>query len=56
MKLNKKIFSLAMIIPMSSSILAKSSFAYGKFTNPYKGKKTFSVINEDIEINHISKG
>ncbi|WP_311538361.1 hypothetical protein [uncultured Anaerococcus sp.] len=53
MKLNKKIFSLTMIAPVSSTISVKPSFAYGKFTNPYKGKKTFSVINEDIEINHI---
>lgn len=53
MKLNIKIFSLAIIAPMSSTISVKPSFAYKKFTNPYEGKKTFSVINEDIEINHI---
>lgn len=38
MKLNKKIFSLAIIAPVSSTIWVKPSFAYRKFTNPYKGK------------------
>ncbi len=38
MKLNKKIFSSAIIASVSSTISVKPSFAYGKFTNPYKGK------------------
>lgn len=56
MKINKKIFSLAMILPMSSSILAKPAFASEIFNSSYNCDKAFGVINEDIEINQISQG
>lgn len=53
MKLNKKIFSLAMSVPIPSSILAKSPHTTKVFNNPNNYDKTFGLINEDIEINHI---
>lgn len=48
MKLNKKIFSLTMIIPMSLSILAKPAFAAEDFNNSKTDDKTYSIMIEEV--------
>lgn len=47
MKLNKKIFSLAMIVPMSLSILAKPAFASDNLNNSDTGNETYSIMIEE---------
>ena len=62
MKLNKKIFFLAMIVPMSLSILAKPDFASDDLNNSDTGNETYSIIEEqtgkdaDVEIDAITQG
>lgn len=47
MKLNKKIFSLAIIVPMSLSILAKPAFASNDLNNSDTGNETYSIMMEE---------